>query len=172
VRPRSSTLVAAVLTGAAQALLAGCGYGSSPLGGPYGGTASSPPPSPEFSSTGRSGDASDSGGGADANGGGDDSGSLTVPTTWTEIFNSYLAVGTIGNCTDTSCHKYPTPKALYAYLQGEGQLGVGGSSPPLTNSSVSCLSWYGGDMPLDGAQSAPQVVMQLDAWAAAGAQDN
>src|SRR5580704_15955645 len=116
---RSSTFVAAVLAGVAPAQLAGCGYGSSPLGGPYGGTASSPPPSPEDSSTGPS-DGSASGGGADASAGSSDSATITAPMTWSEIFNSYLAAGTIGNCTDASCHNYPTPRALYAYLQDQG----------------------------------------------------
>jgi hypothetical protein len=96
------------------------------------------------------------------------SGGSTAPVTWTQVYDAYLASGTAGNCTN--CHNgTSSPKGMYAFLQGKGQ--VGGSSPPLTNSNTSCLSWYGGDMPPLGPQNA-QAVTQMNAWAAAGALDN
>jgi hypothetical protein len=169
---RLSTLtsqVSALLATVAPFLLTHCGGDSNPLGGPYGGSASSPPPTPEDASAPASG--GDDSGGTDAISSDDgESGAITVPMTWTQIYNAYFATGTIGNCTDTGCHNYPTPKALFSYL--EGMLQVGGPNPALTNPNTSCLTWYGGDMPMGGAASAPQVVAELNAWAAAGGQDN
>jgi hypothetical protein len=36
----------------------------------------------------------------------------------------------------------------------------------------SCLIWYGGTMPMSGASANPMAVQDLNAWAAAGAQNN
>src|SRR5580700_7607203 len=95
------------------------------------------------------------------------SGGGTAPT-WTQIYTSYFAPGTPGNCTN--CHPGTnSPKCMYSYLQGRGQLG--GSSPSLTSPTSSCLSWYGGNMPPLGPQNA-QAVSQMNAWAAAGAMNN
>jgi hypothetical protein len=57
----------------------------------------------------------------------------------------------------------------YSWLQSTGY--IGGSSPSLTNPSSSCLSWYGGNMPPNGP-SDPNAVSAMNAWAAAGAQNN
>jgi len=163
------TLTTALLAAVAASLLARCGGDSNPLGGPYGGTANSPPPTPEDASAEAAGDDGDSGGAASSSGdGGSDA--ITVPMTWTQLFNAFFVAGTVGNCTAMGCHNYPTPQALYSYL--EAMLQVGGPNPALTNPNTSCLTWYGGDMPMGGAASAPQVVAELNAWAAAGAQDN
>jgi hypothetical protein len=111
---------------------------------------------------------SDAGGG-----GGPDSatdsgtGGGTAPT-WTEIFTSYLASGTVGNCGN--CHgSMDTPSDAYSWLQGQGY--VGGAKPSLAQSGSSCLKWFGGNMPPSGATSA-QAVTDLAAWALAGGQDN
>jgi hypothetical protein len=61
-------------------------------------------------------------------------------------------------------------KGSYSWLQQKGYLG--GSSPSLTNPNSSCLTWYGGNMPPGGPSSVPQAVSDMNAWAAAGAQDN
>jgi hypothetical protein len=87
--------------------------------------------------------------------------------TWTEVYTKYLASGTIGNCNN--CHAMGNPKAAYSYLQSMGY--VGGANPSLTSTSRSCLSWYGGNMPLFGPQSA-QAVSDMNAWAAAGGMNN
>jgi hypothetical protein len=103
-----------------------------------------------------------------ATGSSSSSGGSTTPPTWTQIYDSYLAPGTIGNCVN--CHSgTSTPSGMYSFLQGKGQLG--GASPALTSSSTSCLSWYGGNMPPLGPQSVA-AVSEMNAWAAAGAKDN
>jgi hypothetical protein len=61
-------------------------------------------------------------------------------------------------------------KSAYAWLQQKGY--VGGSNPLLTNPNYSCLSWYGGNMPPSGPSSLPQGEADMNAWAAAGGQDN
>lgn len=88
--------------------------------------------------------------------------------TWTQIFTSYLASGTKGNCN--GCHSMSSPSQAYSWLSGRGQ--VGGSSPALTDSNNSCLSWYGGNMPPGGPSSDSTATQQMNAWAAAGGLDN
>jgi mono/diheme cytochrome c family protein len=79
-----------------------------------------------------------------------------------------MASGTEGNCA--GCHSgTSSAKGLYSWLQGKGY--VGGSSPALTDSNQSCLSWYGGNMPPSGP-SDQKAVSDMNAWAAAGAQNN
>jgi hypothetical protein len=80
-----------------------------------------------------------------------------------------LKGGTIGNCS-SSCHgSIGTPSSCYVWLQGQRY--VGGANPNIASKSSSCLSWYGGNMPPFGPQSA-QAVTDFDAWAAAGGQNN
>jgi hypothetical protein len=62
-----------------------------------------------------------------------------------------------------------SPSSMYTWLQGRGQ--IGGNPPALTSNLVSCLSWYGGNMPPFGPQNA-QAVSDMNAWAAAGAKNN
>jgi hypothetical protein len=76
--------------------------------------------------------------------------------------------GTSGDCT--GCHsQMGSASASFSWLQSKGY--VGGSSPALTDSNQSCLSWYGGNMPPSGGSDA-QAVTDMNAWAAAGAQNN
>jgi hypothetical protein len=61
----------------------------------------------------------------------------------------------------------------YSYLSGQGYINGTGSS--LVKSGKSCLSWYDGDMPPGGtgnSSSDQQAVTDMNAWAAAGAQNN
>jgi len=89
--------------------------------------------------------------------------------TWTDIFNSYLGSGTSGKCN--SCHSEGSSATkLYSWLQGKGY--INGTSSTLVNKSKSILSWYGGDMPPSGPTSDAQAVTDMNAWAAAGAQNN
>jgi hypothetical protein len=59
----------------------------------------------------------------------------------------------------------------YSYLQGLGD--IDGTSSSLVSPSESILTWVssGGFMPPSGGTN-PQAMADLDAWAAAGAQDN
>jgi len=57
----------------------------------------------------------------------------------------------------------------YSWLSQKGY--IGGGSPPLTDPNQSCLSWYSGNMPPNGP-SDQQAVTEMNAWAAAGAQNN
>jgi hypothetical protein len=96
---------------------------------------------------------------------------LTAVPTFAEIFTKYMAPGTPGNCGHTpGCHaEMSSASAAYRYLQGRGQLG---GAPPTLTSAGSCLTWYGGDMPPGGLAASAQATADIDAWAAAGAQDN
>jgi hypothetical protein len=114
-----------------------------------------------------SGTVSSGGSGSSSGGSSASSSGAASPVTWTEVYDRYLATGTIGNCTN--CHGTVSPSAAFSFLQGKGY--VGGPNPSLTNPSQSCLTWYGGNMPPFGPQSA-QAVSDMNAWAAAGAKDN
>jgi len=172
---RAAVVALAALFGGAAV---GCsGADEHPLGGAYGGTANVPYPTQGSSTVsssdggtsdgGGSGGAHDSGTGASQDSGGSSVGNATAPT-WTAIFNSYLAVGKVGNCGQ--CHgQLSSPKASYSWFQSQGY--IGGSSPPLTDPSQSCLSWYGGNMP-PGGQSDSRAVADMDSWAKAGAKND
>jgi hypothetical protein len=138
------------VTGAAFA--AACGQTTAPLGGPYGGngfrlaptdggflnidatyTAPTPPPAP--------------GGGP--------------PGTFAHIFSTYLATGTVGNCT--KCHaQMSTAAKSFKWLTDEGCL----------DQNTSCLSWYGGDMPPGTPPAAADAKAEMDTWVAAGSRNN
>jgi hypothetical protein len=127
---------------------------------------------PTGSSSGTAHPSSSGSSGGPANGSSSSSsGGGVAPTgtpTFTYIFNTYLANGTIGKCT--GCHgQMSSPSASYSWLQSRGQ--VGSANPGLASASVSCLSWYGGNMPPFGPQSA-QAVADMNAWAAAGGKNN
>ncbi len=62
-----------------------------------------------------------------------------------------------------------TASKAYSYLQGYGY--INGTSSSLVQQGSSCLSWYGGNMPPGGGSDA-QAVTDMNAWAAAGAQNN
>jgi mono/diheme cytochrome c family protein len=90
-----------------------------------------------------------------------DAGKASTGPTWTEFFNTYLALGTVGKCG--SCHgQADNPSDTFNYLQGY-------YAPA---SFASAFIWSGGNMPLNGPTSNPQAVAALAAWVAAGAQNN
>ncbi len=96
---------------------------------------------------------------------GSGTGTTTGAPTWTQIYNDYIAAGTIGGCS--GCHNgYGSASA--AYSKGGGATWA---SP-----SASRVTWYGGNMPPSGpAATDPQgakAKADMDAWAAAGALDN
>jgi hypothetical protein len=99
-----------------------------------------------------------------------DSGSQTqTAPTWTSIYNNYMKSGTKGKCS--SCHSQSSSASgLYSWLQGRGY--ISGKSSALVDSNQSCLSWYGGNMPPSGPSSYGNAVSDMNAWAAAGAQNN
>jgi hypothetical protein len=180
-----SVLVSAFLAGAALA----CGSGDGvPLGGPHGGTGSSvaptggstepssgePPATPATpagdvdSGTPDAGAPSDDAGATGPSGGEGGLSSADAPT-WTAIYTQYLGPGTMGGCG--SCHNPMTSAAgAFTWLTTEKQLG--GASPELTNPNLSCLSWLGGNMPPSGPTSEPAAQAAMQAWVAAGAQNN
>jgi hypothetical protein len=100
------------------------------------------------------------------------SGEAGVAPTWTQLFNAYLASGTVGNCAHSGCHPSAmgSPRAAFAFLTAEGQLT--GPQPAITDSSSSCLSWLGGDMPPGGPARDPFVDRDLESWVKAGAKNN
>jgi hypothetical protein len=60
--------------------------------------------------------------------------------------------------------------SAYSWLQGRQQID-GTSSPPIVSTSQSCLSWFTGNMPPNGP-SDQNAVNDMNAWAAAGGQNN
>ncbi len=167
--------------------------GGDPLGGPYGGTAdptapnghqsgdSSAPGDPSNPSDPQSG--TDSGSkstnngppGTDAgnnnnNNKSDASQQQPQPPTWTQVWTNYLQSGTKGNCK-SSCHsQMGSPSAAFIWLKGRGY--INGPSSLLIDSSQSCLSWYGGNMPPSGPNSWSAASTDMAAWVKAGAQNN
>jgi len=150
-------LLLAALT--AVALSAACGDpGAAPLGGPFGGNGGYVPPSLD----------SGSGPGPDSGSVPPDTGTGSAPT-WTEVFDRYLAPGTIGNCGE--CHGGTgTPKGMYQFFVGQDQ--IRGKESPIVSRSASEVSWFGGFMPLGGPSSNAAAEADMKAWVAAGALDN
>jgi hypothetical protein len=107
--------------------------------------------------------------GSSGSGGGSSSGSTTSGApTWSQIYADYLARGTVGNCT--SCHsQMSSATGAYSWLKSQNY--INGTSSSLVSTFLSCLSWYGGDMP-PGGRSNAAAVTAMNAWAAAGALDN
>ncbi len=172
-------------------ICAACGGADDPLGGPYGGTTTNPSPSAGSSGTenvsgndsdaGSSSDGGGSGGGGGSSdggggggGGGTDAGGGgggTAPT-FTQIYTSYLASGTVGNCGASGCHsQMRSASGAYSWLEGKGQIN-GKSSSALGDPSQSILSWMGGDMPRSGPSSDATATADIEAWAKAGAANN
>jgi len=178
---RTLVLSAALSVALCSAIVA-CGSADEPpLGGPYGGSAPVVAPSGGGDSTG-TGSGTGAVGSSNSPGGQEsavDAGASTpapsdasMPTgtpTWSQIFAADFAPGTAGSCS--ACHSaMATASGAYAWLSQKNQLG--GASPKLVSASVSCLSWMGGNMPPGGPSSNPMAAAALEAWAAAGAQDN
>jgi hypothetical protein len=93
--------------------------------------------------------------------------------TWSCIHKTYLVAGTVGNCSQGGCHsQMGTPSSAYSWLKGQGYIGT----PPSLTGAGSCLIWYGtgflANMPPGGSKSNPKAKADMDAWAAAGAQNN
>jgi mono/diheme cytochrome c family protein len=81
--------------------------------------------------------------------------------TWTQIYDSYLAVGTIGNCG--SCHgQADNASDTFTYI----------ATSFAPTSFANCFTWSGGNMPLNGPASNPQAAAAVAAWVADGAQNN
>jgi hypothetical protein len=146
------------------------GASGAPTSGSTGGTGGSG--SAASGSQGSSGSASASGSmsaSGSASGSSSGSGGSSCDT-FSCIFTKYLQAGTIGNCS-VACHaQMATASSSYSWLAGQGYMGT---TPPALTGSRSCLTWYGsGNMPPGGPRSAPQAVMDMNAWAAAGAKNN
>jgi hypothetical protein len=181
----------------------GCGSATdSPLGGPFGGTASVTP-SPgsgssggsdaSASSGGDSGSASGSGsgsGGASGSGGSGsgsgsgatapactsvppDAGGVAAPT-WSALYTKYFAVNTIGNCAQVACHtEMGSASAAYTWLQQQTlECGPPNCIASISDCTSSVLSWFGGGMPVAGPTSEPQARDDINAWVAAGSKNN
>jgi len=88
------------------------------------------------------------------------------------IYTSYMKSGTAGNCGSTFCHPQAgSASGAFSYLQSQGYMS--GSPPRLVKQGQSCLSWYGGNMPIGGGGgNNTQAVTDMNAWAAAGAMNN
>ena len=83
--------------------------------------------------------------------------------TWTQIYDHYLASGTVGHCAD--CHSQAaSASATYGFLSSY----INGSQSTLSG----IFSWMGGTMPPGGATSNAQATADVQAWIAAGALDN
>jgi hypothetical protein len=59
-----------------------------------------------------------------------------------------------------------TASAAFTWLKGRGQI------PGIADSNGSCLTYLGGDMPPRGPTDDAKAVSDLQAWAAAGAQND
>jgi|GEM_PF-6842028 len=105
-------------------------------------------------------------GGATASGGGNGAtgGNLSAAgPTWTQLYNSYFASGTDGDCV--TCHGSGTSPAFnsaaslctvltsWGYIQG-------------AQSMKDLLTWFnsGGNMPLGGGTSLPSATNDISAW--------
>jgi hypothetical protein len=152
-----------------------------PLGGPFGGTASTTPAAGTPSSTTLDGSASTEGGSSS-----DDAASVpdsnppactvsaTAPT-WSALYTNYFANGTVGNCAAVACHtEMPSAGVMYTWLGTQTKdCGPPNCLASIANATDSVLSWYGGGaMPVNGPLSEPQATCDLNAWAAAGAKNN
>jgi hypothetical protein len=100
-------------------------------------------------------------------------GGTCVPT-WTYLFNSYLAAGTIGDCADSNCHgvggaedsNCDSPGDCWSFI---GQPGFYGLS-----AGGDLFSWDDGTMPAATSDpgSEPQADADFAAWVAAGSLNN
>ena len=183
------------ITGAVLiAAFAGCaGASDPPLGGPYGGTASitgpttgtsTSPTDPATDSTTTDAGAEGSSGSSDSSGSSGSSGTSGTSgssgssgssggtgVTWTQIWTTYLAPGTPGNCAKSGCHSQTgTASGAYTWLKGRGYIRA--TNAPLADPTQSCLTWLGGNMPPGGAGSNTAATTALTTWAASGAPNN
>lgn len=195
---RVPTYAAAILGAMAVAGASGCGAAGDPLGGPYGGTAAAVSPMVSAAGASEEdADGSTDGALSLDSSLGSTCGSVAVErqtgaaselidaaidaearvspdaasagsSTWTMIFDTYLAGGTVGDCIH--CHQETSsPASAYAWLSGKQYIN---GTKSLLAGSGSCLSWFCGDMPPGGPASDPAAASDLKSWVAAGAQDN
>ncbi|HMA93885.1 MAG TPA: hypothetical protein VKP30_14440 [Polyangiaceae bacterium] len=100
-----------------------------------------------------------------------DSSSVAKAPTWTELYNKYMATGTVGHCA--SCHSQSNSASkAYSFLKSDGQ--INGTASKLVVQGSSRLLWFGGKMPEDGKASdaTPELLADFRAWVAAGALNN
>ena len=82
------------------------------------------------------------------------------------LFNNYFASGTNGDCP--LCHTQVTsPSTFWTYLSSNNC-----PPPMLNNPNTSCLAWFAGNMPTATTPCNGQAVSDINAWIAAGAQNN
>lgn len=145
----------------------GCGGGNAlPVGGPFGGTLD---PAVVV----------DGGILSDSSGVLDQGPVMTAPIsgvpTWTDLYQTYMVVGSLGNCALGGCHdgNMDNPSEAFGYLKSQGY--VGGPDPALVVPGSSCLSWVGASglpMPPNGETMNAMAMKDFQAWAAAGAKNN
>jgi hypothetical protein len=82
---------------------------------------------------------------------------------WASLFADYMT-------TCKTCHtQMASARSGYLWLRSQGY--ISGAAPALVDPTESCLVWYGGNMPPGGSAN-PQAVIDMNAWAAAGALDD
>lgn len=102
--------------------------------------------------------------------------------TWTQIYAQYIGPGTPGHCSGTGgCHtnlragfKCGVSKAeCYAGMVQAGLVTpANGAQSPIGLPGQSPLAWLGGGMPLDNDVANATAAAAVQAWVAAGAQNN
>ena len=91
----------------------------------------------------------------------------TAPT-WTTLWTTYLASGTLGGCAKAGCHaagQCDTPSDCWTFLNSYEYIAGG-----INNNFL--FSWTGGFMPAGGPTSEPKAFCDFAAWTAAGSQNN
>jgi hypothetical protein len=167
----------AVHWGTALVVLAAVACGSAgdhPLGGAHGGTVASVPhpgasAAPTATASTAQGDASTPP--PNPSGCNPSAAPATAPT-FTQLYTKYFAPGAAVDCaTGATCHgEFNTVQGGWQYLVKNQMVGM--TPPALTDPNLSCLTWYGGNMPETGTTCNPQAVADLNAWATAGGKDN
>ena len=153
--------------------------GTDPGNGDGGGTTSAPG-SDGGGTIGPKTDAGTTSPGTDAGTQSKDAGSVSSGPTWTTIYGSYFAAGSMGNCGAGGCHsssksgfKCGSDKTTcYNGLVSSGYLTPSTpTSSPIADTQQSCLTWFGGNMPPSGGSSS-KAKSDITAWLAAGGQNN
>jgi hypothetical protein len=99
------------------------------------------------------------------------SAAVGIPT-WTDLYNTYFAAGTIGNCTQCHAADMVTPASSFSWLNSSSLMYLDPTDPLLLDTTQSCLSWFGGNMPPAGPTTNATAVKDFTAWAKAGAKNN
>jgi hypothetical protein len=158
--------VGIVLTVLAACAGLGCGGAEAlPVGGPFGGTLD-PAAIVDGGVVGDGDGVLDPG---TSSNGSSATGSDAVPT-WTQLYNTYFVLNAVGRCTNCHAQLMATATSSYSWLQSQGY--IGGPTPELVDSTSSCLSWFGGNMPPGGPTNSASATKDFNAWAKAGAKNN